>query len=191
MGKPYSMDLRERVVAAKAGNPDRKPRRRSIGTSTSMDAAEGGYRGRFFPQTRQSRKGAVAGCATPDTTLDEMVEAASGGTWRHGGEDRRVEASRPAWPDAQKNRSCRQARAALSAGPARQLGRRPSRTCFRPPDLHRREQPSTKRLRGGHPRRALRAIPHGHWKTVTFVGGLPRAGTARHQRRPAVPIMQV
>ena len=34
------------------------------------------------------------------------------------------------------------------------------------------------RLRGWAPRgqRWRAAIPHGHWKTVTFVGGLTRAG---------------
>jgi hypothetical protein len=34
------------------------------------------------------------------------------------------------------------------------------------------------RLRGWAPRgqRCRAAIPHGHWKTVTFVGGLTRAG---------------
>jgi hypothetical protein len=56
------------------------------------------------------------------------------------------------------------------------MGRRSTQARSRPTDLHRRTGTSAKmtRLRGRVPRgeRLIGKIPHGHWKTTTFVAGL-------------------
>jgi len=87
MGKPYSMDLRERVVAAIEGGLSTRAAaaRFSIGIATAgawarLKRATGGVR----PGKQGKPKGSVLDAhmdfilgvlgAAPDTTLDEMVE---------------------------------------------------------------------------------------------------------------------
>ena len=113
MGKPYSMDLRERVVAAIEGGEltHQAAARFSIGIATAgtwarLKRATGDVR----PAKQGKPKGAVldahadfilgALAEAPDTTLDEMVERLLRNARRHGCEDRGVEVTRSARPDA-------------------------------------------------------------------------------------------
>src|ERR1700710_2596186 len=92
-----------------------------------------------------------------------------------------MEVSRPAWPDAQKKtaHASEQERPDVKAARENWIdGQRdldPARLIFIDESVL-----STKmaRLRGWAPKgeRCRAAIPHGHWKTVTFVGGLTLTG---------------
>lgn len=87
MGKPYSMDLRERVVAAIAGGMSTRAAaaRFSIGVATAgawarLKRATGEVRpakqGKPKGSVLDAHAGYILGLikAAPDTTLDEMVE---------------------------------------------------------------------------------------------------------------------
>src|ERR1700709_454131 len=87
MGKPYSMDLRERVVAAIEGGESthQAAARFAIGIATAgVWARLKRARGALLPAKRGKPKGAVLDphadfvlgvlAEAPDTTLDEMVE---------------------------------------------------------------------------------------------------------------------
>ena len=113
MGKPYSMDLRKRVVAAIEGGSltHQAAARFAIGIATAgawarLKRATGDVR----PAKQGKPKGAVldphadfilaALAEAPDTTLDEMVERIAGGTRCHGGKNRSVEVTGPTRPNA-------------------------------------------------------------------------------------------
>jgi transposase len=108
MGKSYSMDLRERVVAAIEGGVSTRQAavRFQIGIATAgtwarLKRATGDVR----PAKQGKPKGSVLD-AHADFILGALAEApdtgraVAGGTRRHGCEDRRVEVSRPARSDA-------------------------------------------------------------------------------------------
>src|ERR1700682_5601604 len=115
MGKPYSIDLRERVVSAIEGGVSTRQaaERFAIGIATAgtwarLKRATGEVR----PAKQGKPKGSVldghadfvlrALAEAADTTLDEMVERLREETRRDRGEDRCVEVSRSARPNAQK-----------------------------------------------------------------------------------------
>ncbi|MGH7002123.1 MAG: IS630 family transposase [Stellaceae bacterium] len=194
MGKSYSMDLRERVVfAIEDGMSTRAAAARfSIGIATAgtwsrLKRATGAAR----PAKQGKPKGSVLDAhadfilgvleAAPDTTLDEMVErlrderaitVVRTAVWKfldrrgqthkkktaHASEQERpdVKAAREDWFDSQ-------------------TGLDPERLIFID-----ESGLSTKmaRRRGWAPKgeRCRAAIPHGHWKTITFVGGLTLKG---------------
>src|SRR6266849_7497988 len=99
----------------------------------------------------------------------------------HGRQDRGLEVSRPAWPDAQKKtaHASEQDRPDVKAAREGWLDGQhdldPERLIFID-----ESGLSTKmaRLRGWAAKgeRCRAAIPHGHWKTITFGGGLTLAG---------------
>ena len=187
MGKPYSMDLRERVVAAiEGGESTRQAAARfSIGIATAGAWAR---LKRATGEVRPAKQGKPKACdfilsalaEAPDTTLDEMVErlreergvtVVRTAVWKfldrhgqthkktaHASEQERtdVKAARENWIDSQHDLDPEHLIFIDESGLSTKMAR----------------------LRGWAPKgeRCRAAIPHGHWKTVTFVGGLTLTG---------------
>ncbi len=194
MGRPLSLDLRERVVAAIEGGMSTRQAaaRFSIGIATAGTWARlKRAKGAVTPARQGKPKGSVLDPHTdfirglidtaPDITLQGDCRAAGARALCQGGVHGGVEVPRPPWPDAQKKtgHASEQERgdvkAAREAWFDSQTDLEPERLVFVDESGF-----STKmaRLRGWAPKgeRCRAAIPHGHWKTTTFVAGLTLSG---------------
>ncbi len=201
MAKALSNDLRERVLAAIDGGMSRRQAAARFGVSASSAIRwddrrrrEGDFRPKALGGDRRSAKieahaGAILSLleAQPDLTLAEL-QACLG--------ERGVRTSLSSlWRFFRRHRITRtKDRARLRTGPAGHteaasgLDRRPTRSRSTAAGVHRRDprvgpegrpgpRPTWRGLTGAPRGRRLRlGLPHGHWKTTTFVAGLIRRG---------------
>jgi hypothetical protein len=111
--------------------------------------------------------------ATPDITLQELRAALTGKASRSA--MAAVALLRPARDPVKKDGACGRTEPPGRLDTARGLVRRPARPRPRPTRVHRRDLGV--QHHGSHARPGT-AVPHGHWKTTTFVAGLRQDGIA-------------
>src|SRR5262245_61625155 len=190
MPKPYSVDLRARVIEEVESGASRREAAERYGISPSVVviwmqryeetgsvvAKPSGGSISPLEQHAEFLLGLIAN--QPDLTMDEIVAAMR---------KRRIAGSRSAvWRFfARRNISCKKnsvrGRAEACVARARRRWMR-EQGMFDPARLVFIDETCTNtamvRLRGRAPRgeRLVGYAPHGHWKTITFVGGLRQRG---------------
>ena len=194
MSKALSLDLRTRVLAAIAGGLSCRQAAQRFGVSASsairwrgLERRQGDARPKALGGDRRSgrieaRAGLILGLveATPDITLEELRTAARGPR-RGSGLRQPVALLCPAADHAQKRPRTRPSRRGQDILRRRQewfddqLDLDPARLVFidetwASTNMARRYG---RALRG---QRLRASVPHGHWKTTTFVAGLRLTG---------------